>query len=162
MVAMTHPAHGLTLQMHSAARLLTRRFEERVRDRSLTSAQWRLLVLLKGGEARQARLAETLDIEPISVSRMLDRMEQSGWVERLPDPEDRRARLVRPTPRASAALARMGDVAEAVYGEALQGFSAAEIEALLRLVGRLATNLSTARDAEAAPAASTSQTGVPA
>ena len=151
---MPNPAHGLTLLMHSASRLLTRRFEERTRDRELTSAQWRLLVMLKkDGAMRQARMAEALDIEPISVSRMIDRMEQSGWVERLPDPDDRRARLVRTTPRARASLERLGDVADAVYAEALHGFTPAEIATLMTLMNRLTDNLSAAREADAdAPA----------
>lgn len=144
---MTNAAHGLALMMHSASRQLTRRFEDQTRDGSLTSAQWRLLVLLRrDGAIRQARLAEGLEIEPISVSRMVDRMEQSGWVERLPDPNDRRARLVRATPKARASLARFGDVAEGVYADALAGFSPAEVETLMNLVGRMVTNLSTARE----------------
>ena len=76
-------------------------------------------------------------------------MEQSGWVERLPDPEDRRARLLRITPRARTSLARLGNVGDAVYAEALRGFSPAEIEALMQLMNRLTNNLCAAREAEA-------------
>lgn len=162
---MTNPAHGFAITLHSATRLLTKRFEERTRDGSLTSAQWRLLVFLKReGQMRQARLAEALDIEPISVSRMIDRMEASGWVERLPDPEDRRARLVRVTPQARDAFAGMGDIADAVYAEALAGFSRSEVEALVSLMNRMVANLSTARESrdEAAPAVAPLEPGVPA
>ncbi|WP_162784738.1 MarR family winged helix-turn-helix transcriptional regulator [Paracoccus suum] len=131
--------------MHHIGRRLSRRFEERTRDRSLTSAQWRLLVLLRrAGEMRQARLAEALEIEPISVSRMIDRMEQGGWVSREPDPTDRRARIVRPTARAMNSLSRLGDVAEAVYAEALRGFSRSEIDTLMGLIDRMNLNLATA------------------
>lgn len=133
--------------LHSAARSLSRRFEMRTRDASLTSAQWRLLVLLKrDGPMRQARLAEALEIEPISVSRMIDRMAAGGWVERMADPDDRRARLVGVTDKARASLSCMGEIADVVYAEALDGFSAAEVEALMVLVARMVTNLSAVRD----------------
>ncbi len=61
----------------------------------LSSAQWRLLIhVLKEERVTQARLAERLEIEPISVSRLIDRMEQAGWVMRETDPNDRRVRLI--------------------------------------------------------------------
>lgn len=85
--------------LHDAARLLRRRFEGRGAEHGLSAAQWRLMVhvVRHGCGVSQARLAEALEIEPISVSRLVDRMEQGGWVERSPDPQDRRVRLIHPT-----------------------------------------------------------------
>lgn len=155
---MENPANGLALTIHHIARRLSRRFEERTRDRALTTAQWRLLVILRrAGEMRQARMAEALGTEPISVSRMIDRMEQSGWVSRTPDPDDRRARIVRPTARAMTSLSRLGDVADAVYAEALAGFSRDEIETLMDLIGRMNLNLAAADEGE--PACGIHETG---
>ena len=69
--------------IHDSARLLRKRFEEKGRAYGLSAAQWRLLVrLVKEEGVAQARLAELLEIEPISVSRLLDRMEEGGWIER--------------------------------------------------------------------------------
>ena len=66
--------------IHDAQRLLRKRFEMRGAEYGLSAAQWRLLVRVDNDEGvPQARLAEILEIEPISVSRLLDRMEAGGW-----------------------------------------------------------------------------------
>ena len=68
--------------IHDAQRLLRKRFEMRGAEYGLSAAQWRLLVrLVKEEGVPQARLAELLEIEPISVSRLLDRMEEGGWID---------------------------------------------------------------------------------
>lgn len=95
---MKSPADGLGPLLHTSARLLSKRFERRLSEHELSSAQWRMLLcLFRTGPSCQARLAEWLEIEPISVSRMIDRMAQGGWVERVPDLADRRIKQVVPT-----------------------------------------------------------------
>ena len=75
----------LGILIHHAARLMQKRFELRAAEYGLSSAQWRLLVrLIKDEGVAQKRLAEVLEIEPISVSRLLDRMEEGDWIERKP------------------------------------------------------------------------------
>ena len=92
--------------LHDATRLIRRRFELRGQAFGLSSAQWRLLVhLVREGSASQARIAELLEIEPISVSRLVDRMEQAGWVERRASRGDQRLVEVHLTP-AGRALGR--------------------------------------------------------
>ena len=77
--------------IHDVQRLMRKRFEARASGLGLSSAQWRLLVrVAKEDGVAQARLAELLEIEPISVSRLVDRMEEFGWVERRRSTEDRR------------------------------------------------------------------------
>src|SRR5882724_5243535 len=74
-----------------AARLLRRRFDQEMRHLDMTSAQLQILGRLSQYEGiNQAQLAGMLDMEPITVSRHVDRMEASGFVERSPDPRDRR------------------------------------------------------------------------
>ena len=90
----------------------------------------------------QARLAELLEIEPISVSRLLDRMEEAGWIERRPDADDRRVRRVYPTARAQAVYGRVRGMAHEVYGEALAGVPDADRAALIRTLETITTNLS--------------------
>ena len=83
--------------LHDAARLIRRRFEQHTADLGLSSAQWRLLIhVLKEERVTQARLAERLEIEPISVSRLIDRMVQAGWVMRETDPNSKPQRLPQP------------------------------------------------------------------
>ncbi|KRE17514.1 hypothetical protein ASE63_13130 [Bosea sp. Root381] len=66
--------------------------DQRARQRGTTRAQWGVLSRLRRNEGmRQAELADILDIQPISVTRMVDRLEQQNLVERRPDPADRRA-----------------------------------------------------------------------
>ena len=97
--------NSLGFLLHDATRLLRKRFEARGSEYGLSSAQWRMLVLLVKEEgASQARLAELLEIEPISVSRLIDRMEDGGWVERRQDASDRRVRMVFATAKAHDAF----------------------------------------------------------
>lgn len=138
--------------LHVTSRALSRSIEERTRDRALSSSQWRLLVvLLKQGPMRQVRLAEALGVEPISVSRLVDRMVQSGWVERTADPDDRRAHIVHPTPRATTSLASLGNVAEATADLALADFSPQERADLFAMLRRLNANLCRAAESSADP-----------
>ena len=109
-------APPLGLLLHDAARALRKRFEQRTEALGLSSAQWRLLLLVcrKPG-LPQSRFADALDIEPISVSRLIDRMETGGWVTRQDDPRDRRVRLVLPTDKALDAYAGIKSIADEVY-----------------------------------------------
>ncbi|KQU79507.1 MarR family transcriptional regulator [Mesorhizobium sp. Root695] len=108
--------------IHDVQRLMRKRFEARASGLGLSSAQWRLLVrVAKEDGVAQARLAELLEIEPISVSRLVDRMEEGGWIERRPDANDRRVRMIFLTPKASDAYAVIKSLAGEVYEESLVG-----------------------------------------
>ncbi|MGI6851067.1 MarR family winged helix-turn-helix transcriptional regulator [Mesorhizobium sp. 1B3] len=128
--------------LHDAARLMRKRFETRASGYGLSAAQWRLLVrLVKDEGVAQARLAELLEIEPISVSRLLDRMEEGGWIERRQDANDRRVRMIFPTAKSRDAFAEVKSMAGEVYEEALAGLPApirrATIEGLTAIVNNL-------------------------
>ena len=138
----TQGTDNLGFLIHDVARLLRRRFELRSGEVGLSAAQWRLLFRVAKEEGLpQARLAELLEIEPISVSRMLDRMEEAGWLERRPDAEDRRVRRVYPTPRAQAVYGRVRGMAHEVYAEALAGVPDADRATLIRTLETIAANL---------------------
>lgn len=129
--------------IHDAARLLRKRFEVKGSAYGLSAAQWRLLVrLVKEEGVAQARLAELLEIEPISVSRLLDRMEEGGWIERRQDASDRRVRMIFPTDKSREAFAAIKGVAGEVYDLALAGLSAEEKRVLVKGLGAIITNLS--------------------
>jgi len=133
----------LGLLLHLAGRAVRKRFDARAATLGLSSAQWRLLVYLaREGRATQARLADLLEIEPISVSRLLDRMEQAGWVTRETDLSDRRVRVVVPTAKTLKAYEDISAMANEVYEAALQGLSAQDRDALVAGLNAIVTNLS--------------------
>ena len=128
--------------IHDAARLMRKRFELRAAEHGLSAAQWRLLFrLVKEEGLAQARLAELLEIEPISVSRLLDRMEEGGWIERRQSAADRRVRVVYPTGKALSAFGAVKKVAGTIYQEALEGMSAAERGSLVNGLETILANL---------------------
>lgn len=124
-------------------RLSGRRFDDLARSSlNLTRAQCRALAYLSHyGEVNQANLAELLEVAPISAGRLLDRMEEGGWIERLLNPQDKRERVVRMTPKAELALDAARGVGDAVAAEALSGFSKQESEQLISLLQRVRVNL---------------------
>lgn len=143
----TDGTERLGFLIHDAARLLRKRFEARGSRHGLSAAQWRLLVRVAKDEGvPQARLAELLEIEPISVSRLIDRMEDGGWIERRQDPADRRVRTIHPTDKAREAFGEVKLLAGSVYEEALSGLSP---EGRRSLVAGLETILANLADGEA-------------
>jgi DNA-binding MarR family transcriptional regulator len=129
--------------IHDSARLLRKRFEAKGSAYGLSAAQWRLLVrLVKEEGVAQARLAELLEIEPISVSRLLDRMEEGGWIERRQDASDRRVRMIFPTDKSREAFAAIKSVAGEVYDLALAGLTESEKLTLVKGLNAIITNLS--------------------
>ena len=134
---------SLGFLIHDTARLMRRRFEARAAELGLSSAQWRLLVHLnREGSAPQSRLAELLEVEPISVSRLIDRMEEAGWVTRVADARDRRVKLVLPTEMAEGVFADARLLAEKVYSEALTGVSPEARATLVEVLRAMIHNLS--------------------
>ncbi|PBC06733.1 MarR family transcriptional regulator [Mesorhizobium sp. WSM3859] len=128
--------------IHDVQRLMRKRFEARASGLGLSSAQWRLMVRVAKEEGiTQARLAELLEIEPISVSRLVDRMEEGGWIERRQDATDRRVRMIFPTEKASAAYADVKSLAGEVYEESLTGVSPEDRRVLIRVLDTIVQNL---------------------
>lgn len=128
--------------IHECARLYRRDFERRARDIGLTRAQWTILAHLARNEGdNQVSVADTLELQPITLARTLDRMAEAGWVERRPDPEDRRARLLYLTDKAWQVLDRMYPLAMETREVALAGMSAEAREQLIAVLAQLRTNL---------------------
>ena len=131
--------------LHDAARLVRKRFAQRAASYGLSSAQWRLLaVVLREGRVAQVRIADRLEIEPISVSRLVDRMEQAGWVAREADPDDRRVRVIVATERTLSIRNDLKFMADSVYTEALSALSPDTRAALLTGLAAMNQTLSTA------------------
>ena len=104
-----------------------------------------LMVLFQAREPLKAReLAGRLGLTEVTVGRFVKALESAGWVRREPDPQDSRARLVRPTRKAYRALPRFIAVSNEMLDTAFEGFSAAEIRRVADTVERLRRNLSPA------------------
>lgn len=129
--------------LNDSARLFRRAFNARTKDSGITALQWRLISYLKRHEGiRQGPLAELIEVEPITLSRMVDRLVEADLVERRADPTDRRAWRLYLTPRAGDLLRTMRRTAEALNDEAAEGLTPAEREQLAALVERVRANLS--------------------
>jgi DNA-binding MarR family transcriptional regulator len=127
---MTHDNLGFLIC--DTARLLRKHFDNRVRTMGLTRAQWQVLKLVAREEGlHQAVLAERLELEPITLSRLLERMEKSGWVERRAVPGDKRARSVYLTEEAEPALKKLHVIGRGLLDDMLRGIPA-ELQKHLR------------------------------
>jgi MarR family transcriptional regulator for hemolysin len=123
-------------------RLLRRVFDRRSLHLGLTRAQWRALHRIERVPGlSQAQLAEDLDLEPIAVGRVLDRLERAGFVERRADPEDRRRWNLFPTPRIDDVMTGMRRVAKALHEDVLAGVDEADLETTLAVLGRVKDTL---------------------
>jgi MarR family transcriptional regulator for hemolysin len=126
------------------ARLIRRRFERRARQTglSLTRHQARALLLIARNEGlRQAVVATMLDIEPIALVRMLDRLHEEGLVERRPHPTDRRIRTLWLTPLAWGVIDRVLAINAEIREEACAGLAPAAREMLMQALGHMKDNL---------------------
>jgi MarR family transcriptional regulator, transcriptional regulator for hemolysin len=131
--------------VHDVARLLRKRFEQNARGSGLTRSQWQVLAYLERNEGiQQGGLAELLEIEPITLGRILDKLQAMGLVERRPHPTDRRIWLLRLTARAKPKLAELKVLGDQTRGEALSNISEADRERLLKLLTTLKSNLASA------------------
>jgi MarR family transcriptional regulator, transcriptional regulator for hemolysin len=130
--------------VHDVARLFGRRFNQRaLLFLGLTRAQCKVLGYLARNEGiNQAGLADLLEIKPMTLVRQIDRMEEDGWIERRPDPADRRARRLVLTEKARLILARILDLSNEVRTEAFAGLSEADGRHLIDLLARVHGNLS--------------------
>ncbi|MDP6515691.1 MAG: MarR family transcriptional regulator [Alphaproteobacteria bacterium] len=117
---------------HDVSRLLRRNFDRRAKTLGLTRSQWRVLLHLQRTEGiNQAGLADILEVEPITLTRLLDRLNEAGWVERRADPNDRRAWRLYLTPKTAPVLERMRELATDMGDEALAGLSPPERDRLI-------------------------------
>ena len=131
--------------LHDVARLLKKRLEQRSRGTGLTRSQWQILAYLAQNEGiNQKRLAELLDIEPITVGRIVDKLETLRLVKRSPHPTDRRRWLLHLMPVARSRLQQAGEYGDATRREALAGVSEDDRQHLLKTLQALKQNLTQA------------------
>jgi DNA-binding MarR family transcriptional regulator len=99
------PEHDLFLLLHDVARMVRVEADRRARLQGMTRAQWGLLLrLARNPGLSQKEVADLLEVEPISVARLVDRLEANGLIERRPDVSDRRVWRLHLLPAATSAL----------------------------------------------------------
>jgi DNA-binding MarR family transcriptional regulator len=145
-VSRTSPTFGFLI--HDIARLIRRDFYARVQGLSLTQAQWRTLANLARMEGcRQTDLAEFLEVKPITLARLVDRLEQQGLVERRQHPQDRRAVQLYCTSKSRPLIERMRAIGIETEQRALTALSEHRQQQLLELLAQVRGNLSDAATA---------------
>jgi MarR family transcriptional regulator for hemolysin len=133
---------NLGFLLHDVARLMRKRFEQNARDLGLTRAQGQVLVHLADNEGiHQGALAEKLGVEPITLTRILDRLEEAGLIERLLYRQDRRVRLLRLTPAAHPLIDAIFAVGAMTRDEAMAGVADEDRDRLFDILARMKVNL---------------------
>jgi MarR family transcriptional regulator, transcriptional regulator for hemolysin len=123
-------------------RLLGQKFEAMMTSGGLTRAQWRILFTARRFQGdTQTALAERLDMERAPLGKALDKLEALGWIERRPDPADRRIKRVYCLDKIQRYLPEAMEVSKDVFADALSGLTPPEIEALIVQLTRIKTNL---------------------
>ncbi|WP_447724230.1 MarR family winged helix-turn-helix transcriptional regulator [Sphingomonas koreensis] len=113
---------SLGFLLNDIARLMRKRFDVRARRIGVTRAQWHTLSVLKRNEGcNQGMLADLLEVEPITVGRMIDRLEDAGLAERRRDPADRRVWRIHLTEKAQPVLIELRAIADAMIDEVMEG-----------------------------------------
>jgi DNA-binding MarR family transcriptional regulator len=128
--------------LHDVARLIRVAADKRARVDGMTRAQWALLIqLFRTPGLSQKEVADLLEVEPISVARLVDRLERNKLIERRPDPGDRRIWRLHLTPAASPVLNRIGIQRAELSAMIGNGVSEAIRDAMLEGLGRMKANL---------------------
>lgn len=136
------PDRSFGVLISDLSRLLRRNFNRKVRDSGVTQSQWQALAYLRRWEGiNQATLADLMDVQPISLARLVDRMESAGWVERRPDPNDRRAVRLFLCDKAQPLLDEMRESWLGFQALALTGIDAVELQQTLDTLAKIKANL---------------------
>jgi MarR family transcriptional regulator for hemolysin len=135
----------IAFNISDVARLIRTYVDQRARELGMTRAQWAVLARIDRNEGvRQGELADTLDLQPITVTRLIDRLCDSGLIERRPDPSDRRAKRLYLTPAARPVLDGMMPLGKEIMATVLAGIEPAAIEQLHTHLLTMKTNLRSA------------------
>ena len=128
--------------LNDVARMLRTYADHKASQFGITRAQWVVLVRLDRFEGlKQAELAEMLDLQPITLTRLLDRLSECGLIERRSDPNDRRAKLLYLTPKAKPLLEQLGDLGEELMTTALAGVEREHVEMMVTKLAIVKENL---------------------
>jgi MarR family transcriptional regulator for hemolysin len=132
----------IAVAVMDVARMLRTYSDQGARQFGISRAQWVVLMRLDRSEGlKQSEFAEILDLQPISLTRLLDRLAENGLIERRPDPHDRRANRLYLTPAARPLLKRLSALGQEMMDIVLQGIDAPAQERMLRDLETMKDNL---------------------
>jgi DNA-binding MarR family transcriptional regulator len=132
----------LPFEIGETAHALRRAFDRRAAALGVTRAQWKVLFrLTRMPGLRQVELAEMLDVEPITLSRIVDRLEEAGHVERVADPADRRAWRLQVTEKAKPLIAKLRAVGSELVEDAFAGLEPEDIARVRDVLARVRENV---------------------
>lgn len=132
----------LAFTISDVARLLRTFADQRARDFGMTRAQWAVLARVQSSQGlKQIELADTLDLQPITLTRLIDRLCDSGLIERRSDPDDRRVKRLYLTPAAHPVLEGLSRLGQDMMATVLEGIEPAAVEELLTRLVILKNNL---------------------
>jgi DNA-binding MarR family transcriptional regulator len=141
--AAERPGESLGFLIADVSRLMRRAFAARVHGSSLTLAQARALVYLSRHQGiRQVELAGLLELQPMTLARLIDQLERGGLVERRADPADRRAYRLHLMPAAAPRLAAIRRVVRRIQAQSLRNLGRSQADAALRALQAMRDNLS--------------------
>ncbi len=128
--------------IHDVARLLRKNFNRRVQSLGMTQEQCRVILHLSRHEGiQQVDLAELLEIKPITLARLLDKLQESGLIERHRNPDDRRAHRLHLTDSAHPVVEKIMKIGETIRTDANKNIPARDLEKLQAVLSHLKTNL---------------------
>jgi MarR family transcriptional regulator, transcriptional regulator for hemolysin len=129
-------------EIAETARAIRRDFDRRAAEVGTTRAQWRVLARLSLRDGlRQVELADALDVEPITLCRMVDRLAEAGLVERRPDEADRRAWRIHLTEKARPVIGSLQALSKDFHADMLAGVPDEERGITRRVLARIRENL---------------------
>jgi MarR family transcriptional regulator, transcriptional regulator for hemolysin len=132
----------IAVTLMDVARMLRTYADQRARQFGISRAQWVVLIRLDRSEGlKQSELAEILDLQPISLTRLLDRLAENGLIERRADPNDRRANRLYLTPAARPLIEQLGKLGLDMMETVLDGLDGKANERLLRDLALMKDNL---------------------
>ncbi len=133
---------GFGFLLNDVARLMRRQFDRRARDIDMTRAQSAVLCRLRKNEGiNQVTLADILDIEPITLARLVDKLEKAGWVERRPDAKDRRMHRLYLLPAAQSIFEKIRPIGQATRKEAFASIAVEDQRQFMETLQKIKSNL---------------------
>ena len=141
--------------VHDVSRLIKRRFDRKARQTGLPITRRQAAVVLyidRNEGVSQSEVATWLDLEPIALVRMLDKLHEEGLVERRAHPTDRRVRTLWLTPAAGSVVAQILTINKAIREEAFAGMPAHVRDTLIDILDGIKGNLTLREEADGSPA----------
>jgi len=128
--------------LNDVARLLRTCADQKARQFGMTRAQWAVLARLQRSQGlKQSELADMLDLQPITLTRLLDRLSANELIERRPDPDDRRANRLFLTPAAGPLMEHLNALGDDLMASVLDDIDDDAVDATVQMLGRAKENL---------------------